>query len=132
MPIHFNVENTPEDPSKVALELAEAMQSEMLHKGEIQHYEVKVTAERSKFRDLGNLIFEVRKKRREGYVAVSRMDPWAEYDLDLLEADRLGCKNRIKQYNDIIKTQQSLLRKHKNNIPKIKKRLATANKATNK
>lgn len=123
----LKVEKTPEDPAKVAMELAEAMQSQFLHEGEIRHYTILVEQERVSLRALTQLIFDVRERRKSAYVAKRRMDPWAEYDLDSLEAERVETKTRATKYADIIKEQQHLLRKHTTNIPRIRARLTTAN-----
>ena len=125
--VYFKVEKTPEDPSKIAMELAEALQSQFLHESEIRHYTTQIELERGKLRELTNLIFEVRKRRADGYVSTSRMDPWAEYDLTMLEEERSGTKQRALKYGKIVKEQQGLLRKHTNNLPRIRARLKVAN-----
>ena len=130
--ILLKVSVTPEDPSEVALELAEAMQSEITYEAEIRHYKRQIEQERMKLRDLMSLQIEVGKKREEGYTSTRRMDPWAEYDLDKIEDDLQDCKNRASKYGEIIKEQQQFLQDIKNKIPRIRARLNTAKEAAKK
>lgn len=127
--VYFKIEEAHEDPSQVAMELAEAMQSISLMEADIRHYTTQIEQERSRVRELNALVFDIRKKRAEGYVPKGRMDPYATYDLKAIEQDLKDSKDRAKTYGEIIKTQQQVIQKHQNNIPKIRARLQVANKA---
>jgi len=90
MGLTLRVDREPEDPRKLAVQLAEALQGAADNKSEAETLRSAAKAERSKAMSTRDTMVRVREYRRSTPPDAPRrrMDPMAEYDLSAMETER--------------------------------------------
>lgn len=128
--VRLLVEVAPEDPAQLAMELAEALQSEALYGADARTYDAQAAAERASVQSLMQVEIDVRERRRrerDGEVFKRRrMDPMAEYDLDAIKAEVQGSKDRVQKYAKIANEQRAKAAESKAKIPGLQRRIHVA------
>jgi predicted HTH domain antitoxin len=100
--IGFKVEEyrQEEDPSWLALRLAEALHTHGQHLADADALRRSVSNEREKAQNMQLLIAKLKTRASQGNVSFSRMDPLVSYNLETCEAELDQYKLRIKEFQE--------------------------------
>jgi hypothetical protein len=100
MGVVFHVEREPDDPRRLAADMAEAIQTAEDHQVDANAFAAASKAERDKALERRAMIKRVEEHRSSG-APVRRMDPMAEYDLNVMAAERDAFFARADEFRKI-------------------------------
>jgi len=89
-------ENSPEH---LAMLLVEALDAERVHMMEEQSYKTNALAEGQKVQQLREVISELKRREKDPPKKISRMDPYATYDIDLCKEELKQAQDRMQEFN---------------------------------
>lgn len=118
----------PEDsPSRLAFELAEALNTVSERRNDCELFKTSAAAERTKASQMQDVIFQLKERRRNNVVSTSRMDPLNEYDLDSCEAEFALLKARAQEMQEKSDTYDVEAKAAKLTADKLQRRLHEIN-----
>jgi len=89
----------PEDSAQaLAIKLAEAFTKSASSQRDAEAFKTNAQSERVKAKQLRDVIFQLKERKKNPIPNVSRMDPLNEYDLEKCEAEFEECKTRAQNF----------------------------------
>lgn len=128
MPIELRVETDPEDPGQLALQLADALNQASTKQADADAFDAAANAEMAKTRSLVDLIFQLRERRRAGITSTSRMDPWASYDVEAMEAQLSEARSNAKEFRKQSTAYKAEAERCRSQARSLQTRLQVANR----
>lgn len=117
-----------ESPNSLAILLAEAMDAASKNQQDGDTYRVAATAELQKARQLQDVIFQIRERRKNPPVKISRMDPLNQYVLEDCEKELKKFKERAVELQSMADDFLQKATKNRNEANKLQIRIREFNK----
>lgn len=125
MGIELKVETHPQfTVGELATQLAESLQGAVDAQGDVLTYQEQSRIERKKCIELEVLTDQIVAFRKNPPQVVSRMEPMMQYDLPSMEEQIKESKDRIEQYNEIVKAAQNKIKRCQQDTVRLQKEIA--------
>jgi len=116
-----------EDPSHLAIKMAELMNDAVNHDKDYQTFVQAAMAERQKAMQIQNVIFQLKEQEVGGIKSTSRMDPLNTYDLDMCKEQLDNLKESALEFQKIAMDHADKASKARNEAELLQRKIRKLN-----
>jgi hypothetical protein len=127
--VRLEVSITPEDPAKLAMQLAAAYEGALAGDAEAAAFDQQAVVEDAKATQLVELLDKLREYRSRPAPAGRRMDPMATYDVEALKDEIAVLCERAHDLRMRAAAARDVARKCRADVPMLQEKIARANAA---
>jgi len=95
-------------PQDLAIQLVESIENASLHRNNAKAFREHSQYEGGKIRTLNDVLFQLKERKRNPPVKVSRMDPLGEYNVDMIHKEIQQAKERQIEFANKASKEETL------------------------